>query len=735
MSKILNLLCLFLFSHFCFSQDWNYYQPIKAVGKVPKDFTEAYFSKYQSEKDQVSSELKKKEKNRQDDFYKSSEYFIDQLLTNGKVFYGDTITNYCQAVLNKIIGDDDELKKSIRVYTVKSPLVNATASANGIIFINLGLIAQLETEAQLAFILSHELIHFTNKHVLDQYIEEDKVRKGEDIFKNKSEDFKLDELSKYSKNHEFEADEDGFKKYFEKSGYTQRAAVEILEILQYAYLPFDVVAFDKSIFENENFIIPNSYLLEKVSTIKAVDDYDDENSTHPNLLKRKKRLNRLIKGNQGENFLVSESVFKHCQKMARFELSRLFLVEKNYIEAIYNSFLLLRNDSNNRYLRLSIAKALHALSMYENEDNLSEVLPSYKDIEGDSQQLYYLIDQLGEGELSILSLNYIYQLKKDFPNDKTIDIYFNRALKCLVFENDLRLDDFYTISQDSLKIRSNDLKDSLKVNKVGNSKIARIKSKKIEKESSGSENFWKYAFVDFMEDDLFVYALEDMESEYEDYLAAEIKPLKNRFRLRNRYASSRSLGIDSILFLNSNCLNLDYKANDGISYSESEENSTKYKAYIHECSDLVDLNVAFIDYKREGGIDNQTFNNLAILQSWVRERINHNKQNILVSDGEYMDSVIDQIGSRYISKTGNITIKGKKEIGVRVVRALIFLPFAPMIIEDLVTPNYQSFNYFYLFDLKTGDALLSEFNSYETKDSEDVLKSMVYSYLIQIKED
>lgn len=734
MSKLLSLFCFLLFSYSSFGQDWNYYQPIKAVGEVPQDFTQAYFAKYAAEQDQISDQLGKKDQNRHDEFYERSEFFIDQYLTSGRVFYGDTITSYCQMVLDKIIGDDEDLKNSVRVYTVKSPLVNATATANGIIFINLGLIAQLETEAQLAFVLSHELTHFTNDHVLDQYIEEDKVRNGEAIFKNKSEDFKLDQLSNYSKNHEFEADEDGFKKYFEKSGYSQRASLEILEILQYAYLPFDVVKFDKSIFENQNYKIPNSYLLEKVSSIKAVDDYDDENSSHPNLLKRKKRLNRLIKGNKGEDFIISESIFKHCQKMARYELSRLYLIDKKYVQSIYNSFLLLRNDSNNRYLRLSIAKALHALGIYDAEFKLNEVLPSYEDIEGDTQQLYYLISKLGEGELSILSLNYIYQLKKDFPDDKTIDAYFQRAVKCMVFQNHLRLDDFYAISQDSLKIKSNDLKDSLQNVKVGNSKIARIKSKKIETESAGSENYWKYAFVDFMKDDLFVNAVEDMESEYDDLLETEVKPSKRKFKLRNRYATSRRLGIDSILFLNSSYLNLDLKAKDGIKYTESKENGDKYCGYINECSNILGLNISFLDYKSDAGIDNQTFNNLAILQSWVREKINLDNYDVLVSDSEYLDPVIEQIGSRYISKTGNITIKGKRTIGSNLYCGIMILPLAPLLIEDYFTSNYQSFNYFYLFDLKTGKSLMTQFNSYKTKDSEDVLKSMVYSYLLQIKE-
>lgn len=731
MSKLFTLLYLLLVSQLCFAQDWNYYQPLKAIGEVPKDFTEAYTAKYKNKSKVDSTYSSRKDRIRHIEFLKRSEFFTDEFLTSGKVFYGDPVTNYCQSIVDKLVGDDEKLKNSIRVYTVKSLLTNAAATANGIIFVNLGLIAQLETEAQLAFILSHELIHFTNHDVMDQYIEEDNLKNVEDFPMNKSDQQKR--LSNYSRSQESEADKQGFEKFFKKSGYSKYAPFEVLEIMQYSYLPFDEEVFNKSIFESGNYRIPISFLLEQTSSIKAVDDYDDENSTHPNLLKRKQQLDQIIQGRSGSDFLISNSIFNHCRKLARFELSRLHLNNQNYIQALYNSYLLLSNNPNNRYLRLSIAKALHGLTVYEGKGNLSLVLPPYEEIEGASQQLYYLLDQLGEGELATLNLNYCYRLKKDFPNDKTIEKYYQNALKSLVFANELKLNDFYKVDRDSVILKSEIKKDSILKSRRSHTKFMNIKTKKIDNQISGINNYWRYAFVDFLGDQQFVADFKRVELDYAKFVKSDIYEIEELSFYQSRFERNLSLGLDTILFINPSYLILNHRANEGISFTKSKKNNIEYKSYIEECSQMLGINSIILDYKNSAFINNRTFNNLAILQSWTEERMNLGQNEIIVSDAEFVEPIIDQIGGRYIVKTGNLIFKGKKNLRGRIFAAAVVFPLAPIIIADMFKPKYDSYNYFYLFDIKTGKALITQFNRYKTKDSGDYVKSMVYNHLLQIK--
>lgn len=732
MIKSIKIILLVLLPIMSFGQDWDYYKPLKAKGEVPSDFTDAYSTKFKNGKGQISQKTSRKDQERQVSFHQRSEYFIDEFLTNGKVFFGDTITNYCQSVLDNLIKDDPELKGKIRIYTVKTPVVNAAATANGIIFVNLGLIAQMETEAQLAYILAHELVHFTNDHVLDQYIEEEKINDGEDLYRNTSEDEKLTELSNHSKSQELEADEQGFEKYFVTSGYNTDAPFEVLDILQYAYLPVDEIPFEKSIFEFGSYIIPLTFQLDKVAGIKAVDDYDDENSSHPNLLKRRKKLGRIIDKREGENYIISESLFNHCRKIARFELSRLHLVNRDYVESIYNSFLLLRKNPGNRYLRLSIAKALHGLTVYESESDLNDVLQNYEDIEGESQQLYHLFDQLGEGELSILNLNYIYRLKKDFPEDETIDRLYKRALRLMIFENELVLDDFYTVSLDSMKSQNKLEMDSLKGRHRANSKVAKIKSKELDIEGGNADNYWKYAFVEFLKDDQFIEDLEDMEEEYED--SKNSNTLKRHTSPDNsRFGKNVSLGINKAMVVTPKYINLDQRDENGIKFLSSEQNLITYKAMLNQCADLVNLDLDFLDYKSKNRINASTFNNMAILKSWTNERMNHVNHDVLVSDFDNISEAIEAMGSPYLINTGHLSLREKEsDVVSKICVGIVLFPLLPLMVYDLIKTDYSSFSYFFLFDLNTGTALMAEYNGYDNKDSKDYVKSIVYNYTLQV---
>jgi predicted Zn-dependent protease len=57
-----------------------------------------------------------------------------------------------------------ELDRRIRVRVLNSPQVNAFALPNGSVYVNLGLLARADNEAQLATVLAHEGAHFVQRH-------------------------------------------------------------------------------------------------------------------------------------------------------------------------------------------------------------------------------------------------------------------------------------------------------------------------------------------------------------------------------------------------------------------------------------------------------------------------------------------------------------------------------------------------------------------------------------------
>jgi predicted Zn-dependent protease len=79
----------------------------------------------------------------------------------GSLYVNPKVDGYLQALLDDLY---PEFKGAIRVRTVSDPDLNAFAMPNGSIYMNLGLLARLENEAQLAAVLAHEGAHFVYRH-------------------------------------------------------------------------------------------------------------------------------------------------------------------------------------------------------------------------------------------------------------------------------------------------------------------------------------------------------------------------------------------------------------------------------------------------------------------------------------------------------------------------------------------------------------------------------------------
>lgn len=87
---------------------------------------------------------------------------FDEYLHNTAATYEDgVVTEYVQAIMDRLY---PEFQGRIRVHLLSSPVPNAFALPNGSIYFNIGLLAMLENEAQLATIVAHEGAHFTHRH-------------------------------------------------------------------------------------------------------------------------------------------------------------------------------------------------------------------------------------------------------------------------------------------------------------------------------------------------------------------------------------------------------------------------------------------------------------------------------------------------------------------------------------------------------------------------------------------
>jgi predicted Zn-dependent protease len=95
-----------------------------------------------------------------------SDRYERELREEGLVLRDPELQAYVTAVGSKVTpeGLPEDLQIHFRV--LREPTMNAFALAQGGIYVNVGLLARLENEAQLAHLLAHEVTHTVNRHQL-----------------------------------------------------------------------------------------------------------------------------------------------------------------------------------------------------------------------------------------------------------------------------------------------------------------------------------------------------------------------------------------------------------------------------------------------------------------------------------------------------------------------------------------------------------------------------------------
>ena len=126
------------------------------------------------------------------------------------------------------------------VQAVDDPVVNAFALPGGPVFVTRGLLTTLNSEAELASVLGHEIAHITARHSVEQISQAQLAQAGLLLGSALSEDFaRFGGLAaaglqllflKYGRDDERQADELGFK-YMLKAGYDVRAAATVFATL------------------------------------------------------------------------------------------------------------------------------------------------------------------------------------------------------------------------------------------------------------------------------------------------------------------------------------------------------------------------------------------------------------------------------------------------------------------------------------------------------------------------
>ncbi len=411
----MRILCLLVFSlcMACVGQsqpvDFNNYQLLQSEGRIPPDFMQSSRIKYEQSREQIDAQARKRDRQAQEDFLLTSAFAVDQLLLSGKVLFNDRATIYLNKVMDEIMKvENADYKDDIKLHVLKSPIVNAFSTSQGYIFITTGLIAQFSTEAELAFVLCHEVIHFRNKHAINSYVEQQRIMRGDGAYSMTSAEDRYLTRANYNKEQELEADQQGFE-LFKKTKYSKDAINNVFDVLLYSELPFEEIPFDSSFIGNPNIHFPRDYWLEDVAAVEVKENYDDRKHSHPNIAKRRDALENAVNNlnNTGRtDYNVSQAEFEQVRNICRFEDCHMALLNQDYIKAYYEAYCLLKEFPNSLFLKKIVLKSMYGMSMYANKKKLKKAVPYWDKLKGEIQQPAHLFASMESAEINILALEY-----------------------------------------------------------------------------------------------------------------------------------------------------------------------------------------------------------------------------------------------------------------------------------------------------------------------------------------
>jgi len=606
--------------------------------------------------------------------------------------------------------------------------------------VNMGLISQLENEAQLAYILCHEIIHFRRKHSMNKYV---KLEGNRGELKKKSYEEQLFTRAAYSKEHETQADLEGLD-LFLKTGYSTEVLDGVFDVLEYGHLPYDEVEFVCKNYETDNFKFPKSYVLSDCQAISP-GETDDTLSTHPSVHKRRALINSKISDSKSKTvkakYLVGEPQFVKMRQIARQELSRLYIENENYGSSLYNSYLLLKENPKNAFAKEQTLYALYFLAKNRNRGNAS-VITDYEKVQGKSQAIFHLLNKMSAEETNVLALIYGWKLRTETQKDVVADKICKDLFLDLVDKNSKKPEDFFLSNPDELKNgKKKKQLDSLKtVSQENLSKYEKIKlnnvSTAIKEEVEDTTNTTKYAFAEFYKDPEFlVYfnnAVEIIKKRDADENSEDFRKRRKKERARNE-RKGYALGIDKTVVVDPDFARIDERRRKAIRYLDAEASRVEFNENVKDLNQKIGFNLDVLSPTSLRGEEIDRFNDYALLNDWISEKLDHDFEYVSLYD-RYISELTTRYNTEHFTWMGAVAYTERKKFKVGIVALSLIYPFTtPFAIAYAVTPAHSTYYYCLVFNVKTGNMEMKEVYKIKMADKSYVLRSNIYNSIVQMK--
>ncbi len=368
------------------------------------------------------------------ELYEQRASLVIQQFNDDYLIVDTEISPYLQSVLNAIYDANPALPRETSVYAFRSEAPNAMSYGDGTIAFTLGLLSRMESEAQIAFVLCHELAHYHARHSDIKTIEFARLNYDKDIKKKVKSIAKNDygkytkynqlisslslSITKHGREKEFEADSLALQFYL-NTDYDLNGPIRTLEILDRADESLHPENLDiKKYFNFQVYPFKDQWLSYTRSNTWYASAHDDNDSlrTHPDCSKRIEAIQRQLKmqkltakkrsdaNNVKANYFRMRSDFEIVASNFHFE---------QFGRGLFNSLILAERYPNNVYVHSMISQCLYQLYRNQKNHTLGKVLtlPDPR-FEENYDRFLTFVHNLRLMELASLSYHYT-MTKKD----------------------------------------------------------------------------------------------------------------------------------------------------------------------------------------------------------------------------------------------------------------------------------------------------------------------------------
>jgi hypothetical protein len=355
---------------------------------------------------------------------------IGNLWNTTRAVTAPELNNYLQSIVKKIKDSNPEIQKiDARIVFTRDGWPNAVSMGDGTIAINGGLFLFLSNEAELAFVICHELSHYYLDHTNKS------IRKIVELYN--SESFKkevkrlsrqqygagreIEELMKkmafgsrrHSRENETEADMQAFH-FFKNTGYDCNAIITCLQLLNEVddsstykpFVPETTFNFDEYPFK-KRWIQKESVLFSAMNSDDSspfTKQEKDSMKTHPDCVARIRFLQDSInKFPPGKQFQINENSFYSIKREFFPEITEQEYRNNNLTRNLYYSLLMLQNGDYTSLAVYSVVRDLNILFQQQKDHKLGDIDKETRVYPADYNLLLRMIDRLRLDELAAIN--------------------------------------------------------------------------------------------------------------------------------------------------------------------------------------------------------------------------------------------------------------------------------------------------------------------------------------------